>query len=440
MFERLFLPAEFREAASDAAWLQAMLDAEGALAAAEARAGIIPAPAAEAIAAACRAEHFDADSLADEGRAAGNPAEPLVRALRAAVEGDAARYVHWGATSQDIVDTAAMLVARRTLDLILLVLDEISDECASLAEAHRSTALAGRTLLQQAVPTTFGLKAAGWLVSVREARAGLARIRAERLAIQLGGAAGTLAPLGDRAAEVMRLFATALDLGEPALPWHTNRVRIAELGGALGVAVNPLAKIAFDVALLAQTEVGEAVDSEAGGSSTMPQKRNPVGTALAIACAKQVHGYVSVLTSSGGHEHERGVGGWQAEWHALSGALAYTGGAASAVQRTLATLDVDAERMAENLRLTGGLVAAERASFVLGERLSRQTAHDVVAEAAGRARRSGHPLAEELAADVRVELSREELDAVLDPSTYLGSAENFIDRALHLYRDQAVVR
>jgi 3-carboxy-cis,cis-muconate cycloisomerase len=356
------------------------------------------------------------------------------------VGANAARYVHWGATSQDIVDTAAMLLARRALDLILQVLDEISDECASLAEAHRSTAMAGRTLLQQAVPTTFGLKAAGWLVSVQEARQGLARIRAERLAIQLGGAAGTLGPLGDRAAEVMRLFAAALDLQEPALPWHTNRVRIAELGGALGVAVNPLAKIAFDVALLAQTEVGEAGNSEAGGSSTMPHKRNPVGTALAIACAKQVGGYVSVLASSGGHEHERGVGGWQAEWHALSGALAYTGGAAAAVQRTLATLDVRAERMAENLRLTGGLVAAERASFVLGERLGRQAAHDVVAEAADRARGSGLTLAEELAGDGRVELSREELEATLDPLTYLGSAETFIDRALQLYRDQAVVR
>ena len=440
MFERLFLPAEFREAASDAAWLQAMLDAEHALAAAEARAGIIPAAAAEAIAAACRAEHFDADSIADDGRATGNPAEPLVRALREAVAADAARYVHWGATSQDIVDTAAMLLARRALDLILQVLDEISGECASLAEAHRSTAMAGRTLLQQAVPTTFGLKAAGWLVSVQEARQGLARIRAERLAIQLGGAAGTLGPLGDRAAEVMRLFAAALDLQEPALPWHTNRVRIAELGGALGVAVNPLAKIAFDVALLAQTEVGEAGNSEAGGSSTMPHKRNPVGTALAIACAKQVGGYVSVLASSGGQEHERGVGGWQAEWHALSGALAYTGGAAAAVQRTLATLDVHAERMAENLRLTGGLVAAERASFVLGERLGRQAAHDAVAEAADRARGSGLTLAEELAGDGRVELSREELEATLDPLTYLGSAETFIDRALQLYRDQAVVR
>jgi 3-carboxy-cis,cis-muconate cycloisomerase len=434
VFERLFVPADFREATSDAAWLQAMLDVERALAAAEARAGVIPADAAEGIAAACRAELFDADAIAENGRAVGNPAEPLARELTEAVGGEAARYVHWGATSQDIVDTAAMLVARRSLDLIVGVLDEVSAACASLAETHRSTPMAGRTLLQQAVPITFGLKAAGWLVSVREARFGVARIRAERLAVQLGGAAGTLAPLGERGPEVLRLFAEELGLEEPTLAWHTNRARIAELGGALAAAGNALAKIALDVALLAQTEIGEVEDSGAGGSSTMPHKRNPAGSALAIASAKQVHGYASVLASVGAQEHERGVGGWHAEWHALSGALAFAGAAGAAVRDTLARLDVHPERMAENLRLTDGLVAAERASFVLADRLGRQAAHDAVAEAAGRARANGRTLADELAADPRVELSREELEAALDPAAYIRSAEAFVDRALRLHR------
>jgi 3-carboxy-cis,cis-muconate cycloisomerase len=436
VFERLLVPAELREATSETAWLQALLDAERALAAAEARAGVIPTAAAEAIAAACRADRFDAVAIAEEGRAAGNPAEPLVRALRHAVDPDAAGYVHWGATSQDVVDTAGMLVARATLDLILAELDRVSDACASLAETHRATPMAGRTLLQQAVPITFGLKAAGWLVSVREARARLVAVREERLAAQLGGAAGTLAPLGDEGPEVLRLFAEELGLAEPPLPWHTNRVRIAELAGALAVAAGALAKIAYDLALLAQTEVGEVSDPEAGGSSTMPQKRNPVGSAFAIACARQVDGYASVLTSPAAQEHERGMGGWQAEWHALSGALAFAGGAANAVRATLGRLEVDPGRMAENLRLTDGLVAAERAAFVLGRSLGREAAHELVAEAANRARGNGSALVDELDADERVNASRAELEAALDPTTYLGSAEAFVDRALRVYRDE----
>jgi 3-carboxy-cis,cis-muconate cycloisomerase len=434
MFERLFVPAGFLDATSDAAWLDAMLDAERALAAAAAKAGLIPAGAADEIRAACRVELFDARELAEEGRAAGNPAEPLVRALTDAVEGDAARYVHWGATSQDVVDTAAMLVTRRALDLLLEVLDGVSVECASLAERYRSTPMAGRTFLQHAVPTTFGLKAAGWLVSVRDARSALARVRAERLAVQLGGAAGTLAAVGDRGPEVRRLFAEALGLAEPPLAWHTDRVRIAELAGALAAAASALAKIAVDVALLAQTEVAEVTDTEAGGSSTMPHKRNPVGSALAVACARQVHGYAPVLTAPGSQEHERGVGGWHAEWHALSGALAYSGGAADAVLRTLRGIDVHPERMLENLRASGGDVVAERVSFVLSERLGRRAAHELVAEASVRAHANGRTLAEELEADDRVEVPREELDAALDPSAYLGSAEELVDRALGSYR------
>jgi 3-carboxy-cis,cis-muconate cycloisomerase len=434
MFERLLVPAEFVTATSDAAWLAGMLDAEAALAAAEAQAGVIPADAAGAIASACRAELYDADAIAEEGRAAGNPAEPLVRALRAEVGGNAAGFVHWGATSQDIVDTAAMLVARRGLDLVLGELDGVSEACATLALEQRSTPMAARTLLQQAVPTTFGYKAAGWLVAVREARARVAAVRTERLAVQLGGAAGTLAPLGDAGPEVVRLFASELELAEPELPWHANRVRVAELGAALALAVVPLAKIAGDVALLAQTEVGDVSDPQAGGSSTLPHKRNPVGCALAVACARQVEGYAAVLSAVGAAEHERGLGGWQAEWHALSGALAFAGGAASAVRGTLEHLEVDAERMTENLRLTGAL-AAERASFLLSERLGRQAAHDLVAAAAAR----GGDLVDELAADPEVGLSSAELAAALDPTTYLGSAEALVDRALQLYREQARV-
>ena len=282
MFERIFLPDEFREAVSDRAWLQAMLDAERALAAAEARAGVIPSEAAEAIAAACEWERFDPAELGEQGRASGNPVEPLVRVLTEAVEGEASTYVHWGATSQDILDTAAMLIARHTLDLLLERLAEVARECAGLAEAHRETTMAARTLLQQAVPTTFGLKAAGWLAALLEARRVLHGARGN-LAAQLGGAAGTLAPLGDAGAEVSRLYAEELGLREAVVPWHTNRVRVSELGAALAIAAGVFAKIGLDVALLAQTEVAEVAEAGAGASSTMPQKRNPVGSALAIS-------------------------------------------------------------------------------------------------------------------------------------------------------------
>jgi 3-carboxy-cis,cis-muconate cycloisomerase len=438
VFDRLFVPGELRDATSETAWLRALLDAEAALAAAEARAGVIPGEAAEAIAAACRAELYDAGAIAEQGRAVGNPAEPLVRALRDAVGGESARFVHWGATSQDVVDTAAMLVARRALELVLRGLDGVSEASASLALAHRSTPMAARTLLQQAVPTTFGFVAAGWLVSVREARARAAEVRTERLAVQLGGAAGTLAALGDAGPDVVRLFAAELELAEPELPWHADRVRIAEVGSALAVAAVPLAKIAVDVALLAQTEVGEVSDAEGGGSSTLPHKRNPVGCALAVACARQVEGYAAVLTSVGAAEHQRGLGGWQAEWHALSGALAFAGGAAMAVRETLERLEVHPERMVANLQLTGAL-AAERASFLVAERLGRQAAHELVAAAAARARDGGRELADELASEPGVELSRDELAAALEPTTYLGSAEAFVDRALQLYREEAAV-
>jgi 3-carboxy-cis,cis-muconate cycloisomerase len=406
MFDRIFVPDEFREALSDRAWLQAMLDAERALAAAEARAGVIPPEAAEAIASACEWERFDPAELGEQGRSAGNPVEPLVRALTAAVEGDAARYVHWGATSQDILDTAAMLVSRRVLDLLLEALAEVARECATLAEAHRETPMAARTLLQQAVPTTFGLKAAGWLVALLEARRGLLRAR-ENLAAQLGGAAGTLAPLGEAGTEVARLFAEELGLRESLVPWHTNRVRIAELGAALAITAGALAKIGLDVALMAQTEVGEVAEAEGGVSSTMPQKRNPVGSALAIACARQVEGHASVLIAALPQEHERAVGAWHSEWPALSGALAYTGGAAEATRRALDGLEVDAERMRVNL---SGAVMAEQATFALAEQVGRREAYERVA--------------------------REGVPGDLDPAAYLGSAEAFVDRALATYRSE----
>jgi 3-carboxy-cis,cis-muconate cycloisomerase len=332
------------------------------------------------------------------------------------------------------MDTASMLVARRALDLIVVDLDRIAAALAALAETHRSTPMAARTLLQQAVPTTFGFKVAGWLVAVLEARRMLEVVRAERLAAQLGGAAGTMAPLGERGEHVLQLFAEELGLAEPVLPWHTNRTRIAELGGALDTTAGVLGKIGLDVVLLAQTEVGEVREGSDGGSSTLPQKRNPVRSTLARACAQLVSGYASVLSRAVVQEHERAAGAWHAEWEALSGALAFTGGAASAIAEALEELEVDTARMHRNLELTDGLILAERVAFTLTAGHGGGRAHEIVREAVQQAAASGRTFEEELRADGRIELSDQELTEALDPTTYVGSAEALVDRALELYR------
>jgi 3-carboxy-cis,cis-muconate cycloisomerase len=383
-FDALFVPQALRDSVSDDGWLRALLDAERALARACARAGAIPTEAADAIVAACEPGRFDVAQLADEGRAAGNVVEPLVRRLRHEVGGDAARYVHYGATSQDILDTASVLVAREARGLVLAELDGVADACAQLADTHRATVMAGRTLLQQATPTTFGLKAAGWLSGIVRARRRLADVRLEA---ELGGAAGTLAAHTRRGLAVLRAYAEELDLPEPALPWHAIRFVIADLGAALDLAAGAVAKVALDVELLAQTEVGEVRESTDGSSSTMPHKRNPIGSTLARACAAGAHASAGVLTG-GVHEHERAAGAWHAEWRALSDALALTGGAAAWMRETLSGLEVDVERMRANVR---------------AETLSE---------------------AERLGIEAR------------EPEDYLGSSDELIDRALAAYRDR----
>jgi 3-carboxy-cis,cis-muconate cycloisomerase len=327
LFEPLFVPGELLAALTDAAFVAAMIDAEVALARATGRPDV-----ADAIAA---AGPFDPAEIMREGRRVANPAEPLVRRLREVNE-----WAHHGATSQDVVDTGLMLVAKRARTLILADLDAVVARCAQLADAHRQTEMAARTLLQQAVPTTFGLKAAGWLAGVAESRAALAEVE---LAAQLGGAAGTLASLGEQGPEVLRRYSEELGLADPALPWHANRVRVARLVAALALVAGACGKIALDVILLAQTEVGE-VSPPAGGSTAMAHKRNPATAVVAVAAARQVRPLVDLLG-----EHERAAGAWQAEWPLVATALAYAGGAAAATRETLEGLRVNAERMRENI-------------------------------------------------------------------------------------------
>jgi 3-carboxy-cis,cis-muconate cycloisomerase len=336
-FASLFVPKQLREAVADHAWLEAMLDAERALANASALVGALAASDAAAVADACDPSLYDIESLATAGRAAANPVEPLARALR-----ERAPAAHRGATSQDILDTAAMLVARRAVALILDELRGAQALCRELARTHRSTPMAARTLVQQAVPTTFGYVAAQWLVALQPPTF--------RFCAQLGGAAGTLAGLGERGLEVKAAYAAELDLEDPPLPWHTRRAPLAELAGGLDRLAQASGKIALDVILLAQTEVGELREASGGGSSTMPHKRNAARAVRARACARGVHAQAALLTATGDYELQRAAGAWQAEWTALSEALALTGGAVAAVRESLESLEIDPERMHANMR------------------------------------------------------------------------------------------
>ncbi len=438
--DALFSTTEMAAAFSLEAHVRGMLAFEAALALAEARAGIIPQDAANTIAGSCREELFDVAALYREAEVAGTPAIPLVRMLTSQIGDDAKKFVHWGATSQDTIDTALMLQMRDGIDLLVNGLLDVCAVCERLAEQHRYTLMAGRTLLQQAVPITFGLKAARWLaMAVRQVYA-LRERRKRSLAVQLGGAAGTLASLGDNGIQVVDLLADELGLPAPDLPWHSERDRIAEIAGTLGVIAGAMAKTASDVALLAQTEVGEASEGimpGKGGSSAMPQKHNPVDAAFAIASARLAIGEVSVILSAMTQEHERAAGGWQAEWVALPNLFRYTSSAVEHVRGMISGLKVDPARMSANLELTQGLIMAESLTMALAPHVGRPEAQRIVKTLCDRAVRSGVHLHEVILEEEPVlrMLSLEEIDSALDPGAYLGSTNVFIDHALASYRE-----
>jgi 3-carboxy-cis,cis-muconate cycloisomerase len=422
------------------AHVRGMLAFEAALARAEARAGIIPQEAAITIAANCKEELFDVAALYRETAVAGTPAIPLVRILTARVEGNAQKFVHWGATSQDAIDTALMLQMRDGLDLLVDGLLAVCGACATLSEQHRHTLMAGRTLLQQALPITFGLKTARWLALATRQVHALRERRDRTLAVQLGGAAGTLASLGGKGLQVVELLAAELGLPAPDLPWHSERDRIAEIAGALGVVAGAMAKIAGDVALLAQTEVGEASEAAApgkGGSSAMPQKHNPVDATFASASARLAIGVVPVILSAMAQEHERAVGGWQAEWAAVPDLFRFTASAIERVHNAISGLQIDPARMSANLDLSGGLIMAESLTMALAPHVGRPGAQRIVKALCDRATRSGVHLRQAALEEMQVHtiLSLEEIDRALDPGAYLGSTDAFIDRALAAYHE-----
>jgi 3-carboxy-cis,cis-muconate cycloisomerase len=434
----LFGSAEASALFTDRARIQGILDFEAALARAEAQRGAIPAAAAPAIAGKCRAELFSIADLARPTARAGIPVIPIVARLTALVAADdpeAARYVHWGATSQDAMDTGLVLQLRRFLALLETDLARFAAALARLAEAHKTTPLVGRTWLQHATPVTVGLKAAGWLDAVERHRTRLAEVRARALVLQFGGAAGTLAALGDCGLEVAEALAAELSLALPALPWHAHRDRVVEVATAVGLLVGTLGKIARDLSLLMQTDVAEAFEPAGegrGGSSTMPHKRNPVTAAVVLAAATRAPGLVATLLSAMVQEHERGLGGWHAEWETLPALCVLAAGALRQMTETIEGLELDPARMRENLETTQGQILAEAVTMALGSRIGRLAAHELVEHACHRAAATRRHLKEVLAEDpvATRHLTPADLDRLFDPLNYIGSAAAFVDRVL----------
>ena len=441
LFSGLFAHGEVAAEVSDRALAQAMVEFEVALLRALALLDLAPAAAADELATAVEEGALDLD-LAELGRATGEQGTPvpgLLRALRRQVSDATAAHLHKGATSQDVVDTAMMLVTRRALDLMVADLSAAADACASLVERHRGSIEPGRTLLQQALPLTFGLKAAGWLASLDGALVELARIRERELAVQFGGAVGTLASLGARGLDVAAELADQLGLPAPDLPWHTVRLRPARIAAALGATLGVTGKIGRDVVLLAQTEVAEVSEGGGagrGGSSTMPHKRNPVGAIGLVACAQRGPGLVATMFAAMAQEHERGAGTWQAEWETLPALLRLTGSAAALVRELLAGLEVDPQKMRADVDMTGELVMSESVAAALAPALGRAGAQDLVERGARESVESGRPFRDVLLESslVTESLSPDELYSALDPASYLGVTAELIDRALAAHR------
>lgn len=438
LLDPLFRSQAVEKNFSNRATLQGMLDFEAALARAEARAGFIPASAAPAIEAKCRAELYDMTALARAAANAGNLAIPLVKQLTLLVaqkEKDAARYVHWGATSQDAIDTGRVLQLRQALGLVSTELDLLAVVLGDLVHKHRTTLIPARTWMQQALPTTLGLIMAGWLDAIDRHRARLAETQARCLALQFGGAVGTMAALGGRGLDVAANLAKDLQLPLPELPWHSHRDRMAEIATTLGLCAGTFGKIARDISLHMQTEVAELFEPSAdgrGGSSTLPHKRNPVTCAVVLSAAGRVPHLVGTMLAALVQEHERGLGGWHAEWETLPDIVRLTAGALHHLTSTVSELEIDRERMRQNLEVTHGLIFAEAVTMALAEKMPRTDAHELVQLACKRAQTERRELRSVLAQDaiVKANLSDAEFERLFTPTSYLGVADQLIDRVL----------
>jgi 3-carboxy-cis,cis-muconate cycloisomerase len=436
--------AAMRAVCDDMACLQNMLDFEAALARAEAATGVIPANAAGSITKACKAGAFDLAALAEAATRSGNLAIPLVKALTADVaktDAEAARYVHWGATSQDVIDTATMLTLRAGIDALLADIGRAIAGFAGLARQHRNTPVVARTWLQHALPMPFGLKLAEYAAALHRSRGRLQRLRRESLALQFGGAAGTLAALSDKGLLVAENLAQELDLPLPDAPWHTHRDRIAEAASVLAILAGSCGKIARDVQLMMQTDVAEAFEPSGegrGGSSTMPHKRNPVAAATALGAAMMAPNLASTIFTAQIQDHERSAGPWHAEWPTLPSLLLVTSGALAGIVDIAEGLEVNAVRMRVNLDATNGLIMAEAVTMALAETIGKSEAHHLVEAASKQAVARKKGLRDVLAQETKVtaHLSAKRLTQLFEPMAYQGVSQALIDRLLASLDDQ----
>jgi 3-carboxy-cis,cis-muconate cycloisomerase len=441
-FDPLFRTEAMRRVFSDVARLQGMLDFEAALARALAAVGIISSSAAETIASQCRAELFDLANLSRASAAAGNSAIPIIHELERLVAKESpevARYVHFGATSQDAIDTGLMLQVRDAFDVMSWDFEFLCNALEGLSSKYKRTPLAGRTWLQHAAPTTFGLKVAGWLSALTHHRERLGQLRSEGVVLQLGGPVGTLAPYGDQGEKIVALVAQELHLSRTDLPWHAHRERLVEMAMALGLLTGTLGKMARDISLLSQSEIGEVAEPPTAGrgtSSSMPHKHNPVGCAVVLAAATRVPPLVSTMLGVMPQEHERGLGGWQAEWETLPEIFELTAGALAQTRQIIAGLGVYAERMQANIDASRGLLFAEAVAVALTQRIGRSAAHSLIERTCRRAVEERRNLHDIIAADQEITcvVSVEELNCLFDPERHVNAAARLVDKVLERVR------
>lgn len=434
LFRNMFGTETMHAVFSDGQLIAKYLEVEAALARAQAKLGVIPVAAAETIDRAARTVSIDLDRLREETEIVGYPILPLVRQL-AEASGEAGGFVHWGATTQDIMDTAVVLQMREAIDLIEADLKALSQTLAGLAQRHRTTPMAGRTHLQQALPITFGYKVAVWLSMILRHLERIDEVRGRLLMVSFSGAAGTLASLGENGLKVQEALSRELKLGQPLITWHVARDSLAEAVQLLGLITGSLAKIATDVSIMMATEFGEVSEpfsKSRGASSTMPQKRNPISCELIIACAKAVRQQAAVMLDGMIQDFERATGPWQLEWLAVPESFVMTAAACSHARFMLDGLIVDRDRMATNLGLTDGLIVAEAVMMAAAAKLGRQVAHDIVYDACGRAIERRRSLADELmqVPEIVSALGEEGIRFHCDPANYLGQSAEMVDRVL----------
>jgi 3-carboxy-cis,cis-muconate cycloisomerase len=436
LFRDAFGTPEMHAIFSDRSLIERYLEVEVALARAEANCGVIPPEAADAIAREARIDRIDFDHLAHEAHAVGYPILPLVHQL-VEICGESGRYVHWGATTQDITDTASVLQLRAALDRVDADIRELRTILSDLTRKHRDTPMAGRTHLQHALPVTFGYKVSIWLAMFDRHQERLAELRKRVLVVEFGGAVGTLASLGDKGFEVQQALADELQLGIPATTWHVARDGFAETVNLLALITGSLGKIALDVMIMASTEFAEVAEpfiKGRGASSTMPQKRNPISSELMLAASKSVRQHAGLMLDAMVQDFERASGPWHAEWSALPESFILTAGALHQAKFALGGLFIDEGRMRQNLGISQGLIAAEAVMMELAPAMGRQQAHDIIYDACRTVNEKGCNLADALAAlpEVTRHLNRAAIERLTDPANYLGLAPQMVDRTLAL--------